>query len=130
MRKLYHKDIYLPNFYDKPTGIADIRYGQHAIRSALTDRYAEIKLPKQLNLDELETIEVQYDTMYAFGGSEFTEDLHILSKIVLRGQHDDTNDVCYVLIPDGGGWFCKTVWLNKRSDTHKTLRKELYEQYP
>ena len=45
-------------------------------------------------------------------------------KLVLRVSHDAVNDVVVVVVPRGGCLFVVTTWLNRKDDTHQTLRRE------
>lgn len=42
-------------------------------------------------------------------------------KLVVRTTYNDTHDLVLVVLPGG---FVKTVWLNHKKDTHKTLNKQ------
>jgi nitrous oxidase accessory protein NosD len=43
------------------------------------------------------------------------------SKIVVRQSMTTSVDRVMVLVPNGDGWACVTVWTNKKTDTHATL---------
>ena len=49
-----------------------------------------------------------------------------VAKVVVRAELDDVNDVVLVLIPGPREWRVKTVWLNNRTDSHKTLDRSRY----
>jgi len=49
-----------------------------------------------------------------------------LVKIAMRVKLDEKRDLVIVGIPQMGGLFVKTVWINLRNDSHKTLNKNKY----
>lgn len=111
---LYHSSIRLPAGFIAPTGKVELRWTSHAKSECMKDRYAVIPQFKALTLKRFTVIEVGM-----LGGT--------VSKIVFRGRLDDTNDVVIVLIPNGSApWTVKTTWINKRSDSHKTLDASKY----
>ena len=114
--KLYHMEIGLPEGFEKPVGRVRVSYGKHARKEAFEDRYGCIKLPSFINFHNFNVIEVGM-----MGGK--------VSKILFRGELDETRDLCIVLMPTGmeGVWFAKTVWVNLNNDQHKTLNVTRYE---
>lgn len=111
--ELYHADIRLPEGFRLPARLVQLSYSRHALRAATDDRYGEIPLTPVLNLEYCQTIEVGL------------EDRRV-KKVVVRTELDDDNDVVFVLIPEPGAWFVKTVWINRRNDCHKTLDRSRY----
>lgn len=106
---LWHSAIRLPAGFKAPTERVEIAYGSHARAEALADRYGMIRLPKSLTLSRFQVIEVG-----TVAGR--------VSKILFRGTLDSERDLCIVLIPaERGPWRCKTVWVNLKSDQHRTL---------
>lgn len=111
---LYHSSIRLPEGFTAPSQRVSIDYGSHARSEAFADRYGKIALPATIPLSMFEVIEVGIE-----GGR--------VKKILFRGHIDSTRDLCIVLIPNANGpWFCKTVWVNLRSDLHRTLDRSKY----
>lgn len=111
---LWHSSIRLPAGFVAPTQRVELSWTRHADSERTKDRYAEIPKFKGLSLKRFSVIEVG-----TIGGR--------VSKIVFRGRLDDTNDVVIVLIPNGTRpWTCKTVWINKHNDSHKTLDSSKY----
>lgn len=111
---LYHSSIRLPAGFKAPTGKVELRWTAHAKSECTKDRYAAIPQFKALTLKRFTVIEVGM-----VGGT--------VSKIVFRGRLDDTNDVVIVLIPNGSApWTVKTAWINRRTDSHKTLDSSKY----
>lgn len=110
---LYHSSIRLPAGFVAPTGKVELRWTNHAKSECTKDRYAVIPQFKALTLKRFAVIEV--------GMTDGN-----VSKIVFRGRLDDTNDVVIVLIPGSREWTVKTVWINRRTDSHKTLDASKY----
>jgi len=110
---LYHKDIGLPKV-SLPTGQFTLDYSSHAREEAVVDRYGNIKLPRVIDTSKAEVIEVETDT----SGK--------VSKVLYRMQLDERRDICMPVIPRGLKLFVKTVWVNLRSDRHKTLDRSKY----
>lgn len=46
-----------------------------------------------------------------------------LTKAVVRQSMKAGIDRVLVLVPNGDGWTCVTVWTNRSDDTHKTLNR-------
>lgn len=114
--RLYHVEIGFPAGFQRPTERVAINYGQHARRESMQDRYGNIPLPKGLRLARFTVIEI------GMVGNT-------VSKILFRGRLDERRDLCIVLIPNGDKpWFCKTVWVNVRTDKHNTLNVAKYER--
>lgn len=93
--------------------MVELSYSKHALRAANDDRYGQIPLTPVLNLAHCQTIEV---------GTEGRR----VRKVVVRTELDDDNDVVFVLIPGPAKWFVKTVWINRKTDSHKTLDRSRY----
>lgn len=114
---LYHAEIGLPEGYRHPSGLVNIDYSAHARKAAGDDRYGYIPLPAAISLSRYKTVEVEI-----LNGK--------VRKIVIRGallMDIAERDVIFVLMPRAGKpWFCKTVWANLKSDSHKTLDRSRY----
>lgn len=111
---LWHSSIRLPAGFVAPQQRVELSWTRHADSERTKDRYAEIPRFKGLTLKRFAVVEVG-----TVNGQ--------VSKIVFRGKLDDTNDVVIVLIPNGNKpWTVKTCWINKASDTHRTLDKSKY----
>lgn len=112
---LYHRDIYLPpelvKQFDGRKFILDLT--RHAIQAAAHDRYGAITIPRVVSVVGTEIVEAEIE-------------LDKVRKIVLRQSYDETRDLILVLVPDGMRARVKTVWLNLKADTHKTLRADVY----
>lgn len=114
METLYCSDVFVPDWFVAPTERVALRWGKHALLAGMNDRYGVIPVFQSLPLSNFKVVE------FAAVGREVT-------KIVVRGHYNDDLDVVFVLIPGReGAHFVKTVWFNKRNDTHKTLRRDRY----
>lgn len=108
---LYHKETGLPlNKVSFQMGTVPLRYTRHAEEAARTDRYGFIKLPKFVNTDRAEVVEVEV----TYGK---------IDKVVYRANYSEEADIILVI---GRGGVVRTVWLNLKSDKHKTLDKSRY----
>jgi len=114
---LYHMELGFPSTFVKPSGRKELDYGSHAMSATLDDRYGRIPVLNSINVDKLQMVELGVDS----GSGR-------VSKIVYRGHLDEERDMCIVVIPKPPGqkWFVKTVWINLRSDQHRTLDESKY----
>lgn len=109
---LYHSDIRLPDGFRTPVSTVAVKYSRHAERAAQNDRYGKIDLPTSLDLSTGKVIEVGVE-----GGK--------VVKVLFRFPYTRRCDLCIVLCP-GRPAFCKTVWLNERTDKHVSLDRSKY----
>lgn len=110
---LYHSDIRLPQGFRLPNRIVALRWTRHALNACEDDRYGEIPCVPALDLATCRTVEVE-----VFGKR--------VNKVVVRTELDDEADMVLVLIPGPAEWTVKTVWINLKSDTHRTLDRSKY----
>lgn len=112
---LYHTEIGFPRNFQPPTGTHKLQYSRHALEATLDDRYGQIPVLNQINVDRLQLVELG------------VQDRKV-SKLVYRGQLDQERDMVVVVIPKPNNqpWFVKTVWINLKSDAHKTLNRSRY----
>lgn len=104
---LFHKDVYIPEHARAPIFTGTLRYSRHAS-----------------NVSTGETLPATFDGSGAtLVEAELNPVTGQLEKQVWRMPLDDKNDMCFPLLADGT---VKTVWLNSRSDTHKTLGRTRY----
>lgn len=112
---LYHAELGFPMGFVSPTARVRLSYTSHALRACKDDRYAqEIPVFETLPLSQFDTVEVETDSVG-----------HIV-KFVVRGHWTKTLDLVFVLIPGEFLWTVKTVWINERNDSHKTLDRSRY----
>ena len=114
MRALYHKDLGLPTMWKTDWGVLGLKYSKHAQQAAEDDRYGFIDLPRRLDTSRAEVIEIELD-----------ED-ECLDKILYRTRYNAEYDICIAVRPLTRE--VKTVWLNKRNDTHQTLDLTKYQK--
>lgn len=112
---LYHADIRLPDGFTMPTARVALNWTSHAHKARKTDRYAEtVPAFSNIPLAAFKPVEVGVE-----GGR--------VRKIVVRGHWTPTLDLVFVLIPNGSKpWTVKTVWINTRNDSHRTLDRSRY----
>jgi hypothetical protein len=111
MPKLYHREVFMPERLLKlPLARIPVYASRHAERAALDDRYGPINLPSSLAFSGDNVIEAEMDGPRVL-------------KLVVRLRWDDRDDAVFAIAPDG---LIKTVWRNRRTDTHSTLKVHLY----
>jgi len=127
MSYVYNRGVYWPDVVrhavDEVMQQAPVHrccYSQHAEEAAKQDRFGPIKfLPPNLQLSETDVIE-----------AELTETARV-HKFLARVSMGDDRDLILVLMPrNTGELWCKTVWINKNTDRHSTLRSKNYIQNP
>lgn len=109
---LYHRDIGFPKSVKHMEGRIMLSYSSHAFNASKDDRYGKITLPKSLNVDLADLVEIE-----VVGNS--------VVKGVYRTQHNDKFDLVIVILNTG---FVKTVWLNAKDDKHRTLDHSKYSK--
>lgn len=109
---LYHKDVFMPPSVSQPIHEGPLRYGHHARQEAMNDRYGQVPLPTTFCPANATLIESEYD-----------RERKEVVKQVWRIPVDDKRDAVLAI---GAGGFVKTVWINLRSDAHRTLDKSRY----
>lgn len=107
---LYHAEVFMPKLA-LPKGKINLQYTTHAMNAAKNDRYGTIALPEQLDTSKATVIEVE------------TNQQKQTVKVLYRVQLDAKRDLCLAVLVTG---IVKTVWVNQRSDKHKTLQKGKY----
>lgn len=116
----YHKDIFLPaNFRQIPERTIKLDAVTRHAKRAKNDRYGRIFIPGTLTWSGEDIIEVEI--------KEGT------IKLVIRQEYAEDKDyhICYVLLFVDGYPIVKTVWLNSRYDTHKSLdTTPYYDPFP
>lgn len=112
--ELYHRDIRLPDGFRLPARTVGLAWTRHAQQASHNDRYGQVPWWSSLDLSHCDVIEV------GMTGRR-------VEKVVVRTELDHINDVVYVLIPNGlNPWTVKTVWINRKRDSHKTLDRSKY----
>jgi hypothetical protein len=133
---VYHSDVYMPEeIRALVPATLSLRYTRHAEEAAAdetayTTRYGALVLPKRLELAQTRLVEVD-----AFRDRH--RRLHA-GKVLVRRTYDArwggvdlvlAIQICHGLYHglDIIG-LVRTVWLNKCSDNHRTLRRDAYVQ--
>ena len=107
---LFHKDVFIPPHAQRPLHEGPLRYGTHATNVASGGGgHQAIELPAEFQAKGAILVE-----------AELNPTTGAVEKQVWRQRLDDEWDLCFPMLPGG---FVKTVWLNHRTDTHKTLNK-------
>jgi hypothetical protein len=111
---LYHKEVRIPpELRTRAAFKGTLKYGRHATQEASLDRYGNIALPSSFDSDSADLIEVEWDKLK-----------RQVTKCVWRQALDPDRDLVLVVIPDTG--FVKTVWINLKTDKHRTLDRSKY----
>jgi hypothetical protein len=89
----------------------------HAYAESHADRYGVPALPGSIEIAAEDVVEVQIEN----GGA---------AKAIVRFPYDDNMDLVFVLKPISpvGHFFVKTIWFNRASDKHRTLRLAPYSR--
>ncbi|PNG50164.1 hypothetical protein WDL1P1_00203 (plasmid) [Variovorax sp. WDL1] len=106
----------MPARLAEPCHRGPLRYTRHALNEANSDRYGKVTLlhafiPEQATLIETE----------AEDGPDGRNSRVV--KQLWRCPMDEYRDLVMALLPGG---VVKTVWVNLRSDKHRTLNKARY----
>ena len=114
---IFHKDVFIPDFAKVPLFEGKLRFsgGRDSHADHVTREgggYEGIPLPANFIAKNATLIE-------AYINPQTGE----VEKQVWRQKLDDKRDICFPMLRGG---FVKTVWLNDRTDTHSTLRRERY----
>jgi hypothetical protein len=112
MTFLFHKDVFMPPSAKSPVYEGKLKYSFHAIKASQSDRFGNIPLPEMFSVATAELIE-----------SEMSDDGMVVLKQVWRQPLDEKRDLVLALTRDGK---VKTVWINLRSDKHRTLQVDKY----
>lgn len=123
---LFHADVYLPAVLRLSNSSVPVRLidpdlrgrltlSYHAELAARTDRYGLIEIPEYFDAKHARLIEIEVDPVLG------------VTKRVFRQRYNDRFDLVLVILAN---WKVKTVWLNKRTDVHRTLNAAKYVQPP
>lgn len=93
-----------------------LSYSKHALRAALNDRNGRVaSAPSSIVFTPGNVVEVEAEPSATSP-----------CKVVVRLPQDSRTDLVLVIIPEFGVLcgFVKTLWLNRKSDNHSTLRQD------
>ena len=110
---LYHFKLGFPKGFNPKVGTKYLNYTHHALGASRSDRYGAIELPKTINTSEAVCIEA--DICGA-----------VVDKLVYRLSYNSTLDLCIVVVPNCTAFKVLTVWLNLKTDHHRTLNASRY----
>ena len=104
--------MFLPAFAKTPIFEGTLDYGHHSRLEAQNDRYGPMKLPQEFHAAGARLIE-----------AEVLAETKEVVKQVWRAALDARRDIVIVMLPNGR---VKTVWVNLRSDKHRSLDHSRY----
>lgn len=110
---LFHPEVYWPEWVTVPTHRVFLNWSRHADSARKNDRFGQIPAIQSVTLGRFKVVEIEVQNRRVI-------------KWVFRGQLSGELDIVLVLIPQPGRWLVKTVWLNEKTDTHRTLDKKRY----
>lgn len=105
---LFHRDIYFPAQLKCPQGKFVLKYGSHAKQRAALNA-----IPIPTILDTAQAVVIEAELVH-----------NKVVKILYRLAYDSMRDI--LLAVDVEHWFIKTIWANRKNDTHKTLNRSAY----
>lgn len=112
----FHVEVGFPKLLILPAGTHALQYSRHAIEQAKSDKYGDCSagLPQLLNFSKVVIFEVESEN-------------RVLKKIVCRTAYNlDLDLILAISTEDSRNFVVKTVWLNDKSDTHSTLKADVY----
>ena len=114
--RLYHRKVYFPPIvgYMGKVEYNCLNWNSHAIRESDKDNRGYIQPFSSITIDfDSDVFEVEINN-----GN--------IVKFCARVQYDDSHDVIIVITGDRFNPIVKTVWLNDKNDSHKTLDRSKY----
>lgn len=96
-----------PELADTAFPARPVTYTRHAKDRALTKG---VTLSKSIYISAGDVVELELDGRR-------------LTKLVVRQSMTERVDRVLVLMPNGEGWTCVTVWTNHKNDNHATLNR-------
>ena len=117
---LFHKQTGLPPGIEKFFGTWNCVYSGHARSAAADDRYGRfpVDLMRQITIAKEHVIEAEFVNSYCV-------------KLVVRiPWTKDLDGVLVVCDPFERDLVVKTLWFNKHTDLHTTLRTQHYSRWP
>lgn len=111
---LFHFEVFMPASAKTPVYEGPLRYRRHAFRESKNDRYGEITLPTEFHAANAQLIEAEV---------LIDHDKTRVVKQLWRQTLDARRDLV-LSITDRGE--VKTVWVNLKSDKHRTLDRSRY----
>lgn len=112
--RLFHVKKGFPKGFKSNVGKVGLKFTAHAKAAATNDRYGIISLPESVDTNSATCFEV------AIKDGQ-------VCKLAYRLPYDRDKDLTLVVAPVGNFFIVLTVWLNLRTDEHKTLDLSRYE---
>lgn len=112
MTDLFHVEKFMPVSATTPVHRGQLKYSFHAQTASQNDRFGSITLPELFNPEKAKLVEAEMNTART-----------VVLKQVWRQRLDYQRDLVLVIVAGG---LVKTVWINKKSDKHKTLDLSKY----
>lgn len=117
---LYHREVYWTDDIQKQIDVA--------LNSGLQFQFSNHAIDKEF-IRQIPTSSITIDKLKNGECFEVLMENNKVIKFVIRYGFDDIYDLSSVWIPNSDCLFCKTIWLNKKTDKHKTLDKKNYVTY-
>ncbi len=117
---LYHYKIGIPEKIIKklPVEKIQLNYTFHALNELKNDRYGKIEKIDCIYPDKCKVIEV-----------EKNDNNGIIQKVLYRTSYNEKLDICIAVMIDNNNYGkVKTLWINEKTDIHKTLNKNPYKK--
>ena len=112
MTGLFHYQVGFPKGLITKLGTIDLKYTGHALKASKDDRYGAMTLPKRLNTNKAQAVEVEIIR-------------GMVTKIVYRADYNQELDIVLVVNRD---CLVYTVWFNRKDDDHSTLDESKYSK--
>ena len=117
---LFHKSLGFPKGIKLPAGRKRLVLTNHARMAAQNDRYGSfahlLSLHTSFDPANAELIEIESDDKIHVGKALYRVPLAPNSKL----------DVVLAAVPYRDSYVVKTLWINERTDKHRTLKVERY----
>lgn len=113
---LYHREVYWTDDVQKQIDVA--------LNSGLQLQFSNHAIDKEF-IRQIPTSSITIDKLKNGECFEVLMENNKVIKFVIRYGFDDIYDLSSVWIPNSDCLFCKTIWLNKKTDKHKTLDKKI-----
>jgi hypothetical protein len=110
----YHRDIGFPTTIILPSSIRKLIFTDHA-----WEKGEDIPFYKWIH----GTRKIKPETIVEL----FTDDDVLVKQFVLRLDYDKSLDISIAVDMKGFTGIIKTMWLNRKKDTHRTLDKSIYD---
>jgi hypothetical protein len=111
---LFHSEVFMPASAKKPIHEGPLRYRKHAFDESRNDRYGQIALPAEFSSSNAQLIEAEV---------LLEHDQARVVKQLWRQPLDAKRDLVMAILEGG---MVKTVWVNLKTDKHRSLDKSRY----